>query len=258
MPTAAGVHYFLHTGGSKLKVPLVLIHGAGGDHLSWPAEARRLPETNVYTLDLPGHGKSSGAGCQTVEDYARSVITFMDAASLFKAVFGGHGMGGAICLELALAFPERVAGLMLISTGARLPLPNGLLENGSNPSTLQSAIHTLEEAAFAEKSPQGLREAYSHQLLKLRQTLLLGDWRACDYYNVESRLEEIHRPALVLWGKEDRLTPRLFSENLASRIPGAALQVVEDAGHMLVLEQPKRLAKLMEIFLKTILYWPGG
>ena len=78
MPKAAGIHYFLHNGGSATRPPLVLIHGAGGDHLSWPAEARRLPDATVFTLDLPGHGSSEGHGRQSVEDYACSVIDFLN------------------------------------------------------------------------------------------------------------------------------------------------------------------------------------
>lgn len=70
MPTAGGLHYFLHEGGSKMRPPLVLIHGMGGDYLSWPPEMRRLPDYRIITLDLPGHGKSEGPGHQSVQDYA--------------------------------------------------------------------------------------------------------------------------------------------------------------------------------------------
>jgi pimeloyl-ACP methyl ester carboxylesterase len=257
MPTAAGLHYFLHEAGSVLRPPLVLIHGAGGEHLSWPAEARRLPDCRVFTLDLPGHGKTEGPGHQSVEDYARSVVDFMDAAGLSRAVFAGHGMGGAIALVLALDYPDRVAGISLISTGPRLPVPASVLENAANPSTLPLAINTLQEMSFGSETPISLREVVFKRLVETRQTLLLGDWLACDRFDVTGRLEAIRTSTLVVCGTGDKITPLHFSETLASQIPGAALQTVDEAGHMLALEQPRHLAKLMGIFLATIPYMPG-
>ena len=53
--------------------PVVLLHGAAGTHLSWPAQVRYLPGCRVYALDLPGHGKSGGEPCRSIEDYARRV-----------------------------------------------------------------------------------------------------------------------------------------------------------------------------------------
>ena len=106
MPIAAGVHYFLHEGGSVLRPTLVLIHDAGGDHLSWPAEMRRLPAYRVIALDLPGHGKTAGPGRQSVQDYARDVADFIDFIGLSRAVFVGHAMGGAIALTLAIRSPR--------------------------------------------------------------------------------------------------------------------------------------------------------
>jgi len=96
MPTTAGLHYFLHEGGSVLKPTLVLIHGAGGNHLFWPPEVRRLPDYRVITLDLPGHGKTEGPGCQSIQDYAHFVTKFLDALRLSRAVFVGHAMGARL------------------------------------------------------------------------------------------------------------------------------------------------------------------
>jgi len=257
MPTAAGLHYFLHEGGSVLKPPLVLLHGAGGDHLSWPPEVRRLPDCRVFTPDLPGHGKSEGPGCQSIEDYARSIVSFIDAAGLSRALFVGYSMGGAIALSLALDYPDRVAGISLISTGPRLPIPSSVLENAVHPSTLPLAIKILQEMSLGSQTPASLKGTAFERQAATRQTLLLSDLLACDRFNVTDRLDAIHTPTLVVCGTDDKLTPIRFSKTLASRIPGAALQTVDGAGHMLVLEQPRRLARLISVFLATIPYLPG-
>jgi pimeloyl-ACP methyl ester carboxylesterase len=257
MPIAAGLHYFLHEGGSVLRPPLVLIHGAGGDHLSWPPEVRRLPDHRVTTLDLPGHGKTDGPCCQSVADYARAVVKFLDVSGFSRAVFVGHAMGGAIALALALDYPNRVAGIGLIATGACLPLPSSIIENATNQSTLLLAIKRLQELSLGPQTSPALGEMNFKRLSEARQPLLLGDLVASDQFDVTGRLGAIRCPALVVGGTEDKLTPLRFSEFLSSHIPGAALQTVEGAGHMLILEQPGRLAKLISIFLATIPYSPG-
>ena len=63
MPVAADLYYHIYEGSEEgRRPPVVLIHGAGGTHLHWPSEVRRLPGYRVLALDLPGHGKSGGAG----------------------------------------------------------------------------------------------------------------------------------------------------------------------------------------------------
>jgi pimeloyl-ACP methyl ester carboxylesterase len=257
MPTAAGLHYFFHEGGSVSRVPVVLLHGAGGTHLSWPPELRRLQDYRVFTLDLPGHGRTRGPGRQSVDDYAASVVDFVDAVGLYRSVFIGEAMGGAVALSLALNSPDRVAGIGLIATGPRLPVPSSILENAAAQSTLPLAIKTLLEMTFDPQAPSGLKETVAKGLAATRQTLLLGDLLACDRFDVTGRLDTITAPTLVVHGTEDKLAPPRFSETLASQIPGAALQTVDGAGHALVLEQPRRLVKLIGIFLATIPYLPG-
>src|SRR5512140_228363 len=166
MPTAAGFHYYLHEAAGVMTPPLVLIHDAGGDHLSWPSEIRRLSGTRVYTIDLPGHGKTEGLGRQYMEEYAASVVEFLNAAGLSTAILGGHGMGGAIALALALNHPRRVAGTVLISTGARLPIPAPVLENGANPSTLPRAINAIQEISFCGNARMALRDSLRKHVIQ--------------------------------------------------------------------------------------------
>jgi pimeloyl-ACP methyl ester carboxylesterase len=257
MPFAAAIHYFLHEGGRPTKPPLVLIHGAGSDHLSWPPEMRRLADERIFTLDLPGHGKSEGPGRQSVTNYADSVVGFMNAAGLSRAVFVGHALGGAIALTLAIDHPERVAGIGLISTGPRLPIASSVLENAANPATFILAVQSLQELMHIPQSAKYLKDQTFRHLSSVRPTLFHGDLRACDQFDVTTRLDAIRTPALVVCGTDDQLTPRRYSESLAGQIPGAALQTIDGAGHLVMLEQPRRVAGLLSVFLKGIQYLPG-
>lgn len=257
MPIAAGIHYFLHEGGRPTKPPLVLIHGAGGDHLSWPPEIRRLADVRVFTLDLPGHGKSEGPGCQSVADYADSVVGFMNAAGLSRAVLVGHALGGAIALTLAIDHPECVAGIGLISTGPRLPIATSVLENAANPATFILAVQSLQELMHIPQALKYLKDQTFRHLSSIRPTLFHGDLRACDQFDVTTRLDAIRTPVLVLCGTDDQLTPRRYSESLAGQIHGAALQTIDGAGHLVMLEQPRRVSALLSVFLTAIPYLPG-
>ena len=119
--TANKLHYQLHHGAARpAGPPLVLVHGAGGNLMHWPGALRRLPGHTVYALDLPGHGKSGGAGRAEIGAYADVVRGFAEALGLVPFVLAGHSMGGAIALEFALRYPARLAGLILVGTGAKL------------------------------------------------------------------------------------------------------------------------------------------
>lgn len=212
----------------------------------------------VFTLDLPGHGKSEGPGCQSVANYADRVVGFMNAAGLARAVFVGHALGGAIALAIAIDHPERVVGIGLISTGPRLPIASSVLENAANPATFVLAIQSLQEMMHIPQAAKYLKDQTSRQLSSIRQTLFHGDLRACDQFDVTTRLEAVRTPVLVLCGTDDQLTPRRFSESLAEQIPGAALQTIDGAGHLVMLEQPRRVAALLSVFMTAIPYLPGN
>jgi pimeloyl-ACP methyl ester carboxylesterase len=74
MPVAAGLYYFAHNPGEHNCPPVILIHGAGGTHLSWPAEIRRLQGQRMLAVDLPGHGKSPGLGKHSIPEYTQSLL----------------------------------------------------------------------------------------------------------------------------------------------------------------------------------------
>jgi len=258
MPIAGELHYFFHEGGDASRPPVVLIHGEGGNHLTWPSDIRRLAGYCVYTLDLPGHGRSEGPGLQSAADYARSVLTFMNSAGMSRAVLVGHGLGGAIAQTLASEHPDRIAGLVLIASGARLPIPSAVMENAANPATFPLALQALQAVMFASQAETKVKGATFERLSAVRQTLLFGDLLACDAFDLSDRLAALRTPVLVVCGTEDRLTPLRLSEELAGSIPGAALQTIDGSGHLVMLEQPRRLAGLLTIFLATVPYRPGA
>ncbi|MEE8356404.1 MAG: alpha/beta hydrolase, partial [Anaerolineales bacterium] len=133
MPYQADMYYQAYHADDTIRKPLVLIHGAGGNYLSWPAQTRRLADYRVYTPDLPGHGKSRGHGLQRISAYGERLLDWLNKVKLTRVFLGGHCMGGAIALWIAIHHPDRVRGLILMGTGASLPVNLSLIEELTSP-----------------------------------------------------------------------------------------------------------------------------
>jgi pimeloyl-ACP methyl ester carboxylesterase len=254
MPITADIYYFAHQLEGSHLLPVVFIHGAGGSHLHWPAPMRRLKNYRVYALDLPAHGNSSGRGHQTIASYAQCILNWMDAIALDKVVFVGHSMGGAIALTLGLYHPERVLGLGLVATGARLKVAPDILELTNHQKSFPAAVEMITLWAFGPQSDARLVELASQRMLETPPTVLHSDFVACNAFDEISALSQINLPALVLCGQDDRLTPLRFSQYLADHIPTARLKAIPDAGHMVMLEKPLAVTRALVEFIAAIPY----
>lgn len=255
MPFASDTYYHIFEGSAEgQRPPLVLLHGAAGNHLSWPAEVRRIPGYRIYALDLPGHGKSGGRGMQTVAAYARTVIDWLEIVNLHRAVFVGHSMGSAIAITLALDYPQQVLGIGLIGAAPRLNINPFLMENASSPTTYQNAVSMIVDWSFSPQAPAVLTGLVGKRMAETRASVLYGDFLACAAYDETERIDSIRCPTLIVCGAEDRMTPPRHSQYLANRIPGSLLKVIPDTGHMAQLEQPRLLADTVQEFLADISY----
>ncbi len=252
MPVAAGIAYAEHRGGAPAsgRPPLILIHGAASSRLIWPPQLRRLTGERVLALDLPGHGRSDGPSERSIEAYLRRVSVWMQAIELEQAVLAGHSMGGAIALLAALTEPDRVAGLILLSTGARLRVAPEMLQALEDERTYRSILDSINSLWFGSESPTRLMELSRQRLAEIPQVVALDDFRACDSFDVLDRLGEIASPALVLCGLEDQMTPEKYSRHLAYQIADSTLEFIPGAGHMALLEQPEVVTAAVRRFLK--------
>ena len=257
MPLNAEIYYRYSNEGEGEVVPVILIHGAGGTHLHWPTQIRRLPGHNVYAVDLPGHGKSEGRGNQTIESYCHSILQWMDDIHIFRSVIVGHSMGGAITLTMALEYPERIVGLGLVGSGARLQVTPVITENSSSPTTFPIAVKAIMERAFSPHSDPRLIELATKNMGIIRPSVLHGDFMACNAFDKMESITKIRFPTLVICGQDDQLTPVRYSQYLADRIPKAQLRIIANGGHMVMLEHPQTVANELSAFLATLTYNPG-
>jgi pimeloyl-ACP methyl ester carboxylesterase len=229
---------------------VLLLHGAGGSRLNWPSELRRLDGATVYALDLLGHGRSKGQGHDTIAGYAEDVLAVLDVVDVERAVIAGHSMGGAVALTLALDSPDRVAGLVLIATGARLRVASVILEQ--IPADFETALDTITRYAWASGAPTNLVELGRERLRETGPDVLLDDLIACDRFDVMERLDEIDVPTLVVAGSADRLAPIKYTRYLVEHISSAQVVTIESAGHMVMLERSEETSAAVGEFLARL------
>ncbi len=244
------IYYALHRN-DPAGTPVILIHGAGENHLIWPIGLRRLPGTIVYAIDLPGHGKSTGAGRDSIAAYADWVAAFGAALGLKRAVLAGHSMGGGIVQLFALNHPEQSAGLILIGTSAKLRVAPQLLDLVR--SNFEAGVDLVVQWAWGPLVTAEMKDLGRQELLAANPAVMLNDYRACDAFDVRERLGEIQTPVLILSGEADRLTPLKHAQFMAERLPHARLVSLPQTGHMAMLEAEEAVTSTMAEFVSEIM-----
>jgi len=227
---------------------VLFIHGAGGGQYTWSYQKGFFEkEFNPIMIELPGHGESEGEGEQEVVRYAEHVHAFLKALGLKKVFLVGHSMGGAIAQTLSLIHPEVMKGIVLVATGARLKVLPLILDGIMND--FEETVLKITQFAYSRKAPSDLIEKGVSVMLQCRPEVLYGDFLACDRFDLMNEVEKIGLPALILCGDDDQLTPVKYSQFLHSRIKGSKLEVLPNAGHMVMMESPQAFDKKIKEFI---------
>ncbi|MFH1138598.1 MAG: alpha/beta hydrolase [Pseudomonadota bacterium] len=231
---------------------LVLIHGAGGSRLSWRFQLPALDEKiNVLALELPGHGETTGPALGLVAEQADFVAAVLKAWDLpGPTAVGGHSMGGAICLELALRHPDLAQGLILAATGARLAVNQAIFDGLKND--FSGTVKLIVKWTLSKNAAPILFEESLALLTTAGPDLLLDDFAACGRFDAAARLARVNVRTLVVGGAEDKMTPPALSRDLAETIPGARLELIEQAGHTLMAEQPGEFNRVVLEFVSKL------
>ena len=227
---------------------VLFIHGAGGGLYTWSYQKGFFEkEFNPILIELPGHGESEGKGEQEIVRYAEHVYAFLKVLSLKKVFLVGHSMGGAIVQTVALIHPEVIKGIVLVGTGARLKVLPMILEGIRN--NFPETVPKINQFVFSRKAPSDLIEKGVSFMLQCKAEILYGDFLACDRFDVMKEVEKIVLPTLILCGEDDQLTPVKYSQFLQSRIKGSKLEVLPNAGHMVMMESSQVFNEKIRAFI---------
>jgi pimeloyl-ACP methyl ester carboxylesterase len=252
--------------------PLLFVHGLSG---SWPNWLEQLPvfaaDHRVVAVDLPGFGHSPmPARAISIAGYARVLDALLSLLDISSAAVIGNSMGGFISGELAIACPERVERLVLVSSAG--------ISTHADPRP-ERALHTTQRfervmamtgawlAAHSESATRRPRLRQSTLALVVRHPELVPAALAAEQlrgagkpgfvpalaatieYDIRERLPRIACPTLVVWGEKDRLIGVRDGPVFAELIPDSRLTVYADTGHMAMLERPAAFNERLRDFL---------
>ena len=230
---------------------LFFIHGSGADHTIWVNQYTKMGEDfNIAAIDLPGHGQSEGKGAQDVFLYAEWIGKVIDKLFLNKPVLIGHSLGAAIGLVVAIQNGDKLSGVVPVGGGARMPVNEMIL--GSLKMAPASVISFAARFSVSKKNRERMSGQVSEAFAKVNPDVLYGDFLACDRLDITQDISKIRIPVLVVCGADDKMTPPSMSQFLKDHISGARLSLIEDAGHMVMLEDPEAFNGVLEAFLKSL------
>jgi pimeloyl-ACP methyl ester carboxylesterase len=229
-----------------------MLHGAGQSAGLWHMQTTRLASTaRAVALDLPGHGVHAATkGETTIAAYAKWVMDTLADSSPGQVVLCGHSMGGAIVQHLLLHYPRFFKAGVLVNTGARLRVHHKLLEIMGQGYT--AFVDFVYEQGVAAANQIPVLHARFHEISACLPDVALGDYLACDAFDVMNRVDRIQVPVLVVGSEQDRLTPLKYSTYLAETIPGARLSIIPLTGHYSPLENSMLLNQMLVEFLESL------
>lgn len=233
----------------KTGTPVIFCHGSGGAHHHWIYQLKGLKEpAQQIAVSLPGHGLSEGSPFNSVAAYRDWLHHFATRAGLVPFVAAGHSLGGAIVLDYALQYPDELKGLILIGTGGRLKVLPALLEELAEGKIPKSFCDYL----YSPVTPEAMVKKGREEMQSTDPALYHTDLTACDGFDLLDRLDKINLPTLIICGSDDRLTPLKYSRSLENSIPGSKLVIIEEAGHMVMLEKPVQVNQAINDFIATL------
>jgi pyruvate dehydrogenase E2 component (dihydrolipoamide acetyltransferase) len=238
--------------GSSAGQTVVLLHGFGGDLDNWLFNLGPLAAVaDVVALDLPGHGQSAVTlPDASVEALARFVAAFLDGLGIERAHLVGHSLGAAIAAQLALDEPERAAGLVLVAPAGFGPEINMEYIDGFVGAAGKKELKTVLAQLFADESL--VTRSLIDGVLRYKRLDGVGELLAALAAGVFPdgrqsaqpglRLDPATLPITVVWGSDDRVIPVAHADAVPD---GAAVVVLEKAGHMVQMERAGEVNELL-------------
>lgn len=229
-------------------IPIVLVHGAGCDHHIFDELVLHLTPLELILIDLPGRSGTASAPAASAGEAAAFLKGLLDALGVERAIVLGHSFGGAVALELALSAKARVAGLVLVSTGARLRVHPAIL--AAMDAAAEAGPQSLANLPWLSDTDPALVERVERHVTQVPSKTTVADWHAADAFDRMARLSEIESPALVVTGSQDALTRPKYARYLAENLKDARLALIEGAGHMLPVENARELSAEVRAWLE--------
>ncbi|WP_028623443.1 alpha/beta fold hydrolase [Pseudomonas sp. Ant30-3] len=241
---------------------VLMLHGYSADKNLWLRFARHFVGTyRVIIPDIAGHGDTGfkAGGGYDIPLQAKRMIQLLDVCGVEKVHVIGNSMGGYMAAWLAATYPDRIASVALIDpAGVSAPEASDLerhLAKGHNPFLIHSReeFRQFYEMTMAQPPwvPGVVLDAVAQRYQRCREELeeIFRDFRASP--PMEPMLPEIKCPALLVWGRKDRLIDVSSVSVWSKGIEDLRVEVLEGIGHMPMVEDPSGTASLYREFLAS-------
>lgn len=230
--------------------PVVLLHGMLGNLDNWAETVGDLAGNNyrvlvpvlpVYTMPMKE---------TSVQGLADHVHEFLDTLGVGPVTLVGNSLGGQVAILYALAHPERVAALILSGSSGIYEA-----EMGTGTPRRRDREFIRQRAAVTFYEPRHVTDDLVDEMVDIindraRVSRLIKMARSTKKETVASRLWEITVPTLLVWGRNDLITPPDVAEEFRERIPNAELHFIEECGHAPMIEHPETFNRIMLRFLR--------
>jgi pimeloyl-ACP methyl ester carboxylesterase len=240
------------------QTPLLFIHGFGSDRHTWRYNLGVLSKhREVWALDLPGHGDSSGIGTLGasqplgIPEYAEIVAQFLAAQNLARVHLIGHSLGGGVALQLAVRQPQVLASLALLAPiGLGHEINRDFIEGfilATTRAALTGSLHRLfysgtwVNASLLDSLEEQRRDP--GRLGALRKTAQALHDNGVQHWQIREQLSGLPMPVKVIWGREDQVIPSAHAWGLPGEI---AVHLFPETGHMAHVEQSVAVNRLLE------------
>jgi len=229
---------------------VVMAHGGGGDLSQWRHQISAFSDRyRVVAFDARGHGRSiSGAGAWAIDDFVGDLKRLLARLDIDAAHLVGATLGGVVALEFALAYPEAVRSLVLVSTApdttdemrARFDASAEIVEKGDVAAFAEGFIGFIFSPGYAADHPDEVAD-FRGRLERIDPRGYARSIRALGHRpDLTPRLEGVNAPALVVTGALDPIpTSAPGAEQLCRALPNARAEVIAAAAHLPHIEQPE-------------------
>ena len=251
---ATGVSVPYVSAGPAAGTPVVLLHAWGESWRSFDRLLPLLPGTiHAVAMDLRGHGDADKpATGYSLAEVAADVVALMDAVGIPSAVLLGSSSGGYVAQQVAITSPHRVAGLVLVGSPRSL---QGRPPFADEVDQLTQAVDAAWVRKFLTWFPlfHPVPQWYIDGRVQDGARMPAYVWKETLAGLVSARpptdTATITAPTLIVWGARDEVLTSEDQRALAAAIPGSRLIVYQDTGHLVLWEQPERVASDLTAFV---------
>jgi len=255
-----GSQIHIATGGKDFDASLpcvVFLHGSGLDHRSWALQTRWFAYNGYGVLapDFPGHSLSKGEPIASIEQSGEWLAELLNVASVESAHIVAHSQGFLTALELASKRPDLVESLCGIGTGAAIPVNQMLIDTAIKSNDKAAAM--MVQWSFGQSMQLGISPTPGMQPIGIGRHIMSSnplavDLQACaNYLGGDEAAQAVTAPAAMILAGQDKMTPLKAGKAVAEKL-NAQTHVLNDYGHMLPIEAPKKVLHLLRDFIQNI------